>query len=103
MKIAIIGGGFYGCYLAYNLIKDKNKVTIFEKNKKILSEAAINNQYRLHKGFHYPRSTQTIKQTKQGANLFIKEFKKFVYFPKLNIYAVHKNSNINFTYLFYCH
>lgn len=96
MKIAIIGGGFYGCYLAYKLIKDKNKVTIFEKNKKILSEAAINNQYRLHKGFHYPRSTQTIKQTKQGANLFIKEFKKFVYFPKLNIYAVHKNSNINF-------
>ena len=96
MKIAIIGGGFYGCYFAYKLKKYGHKITIFEKNKKILSEAAINNQYRLHKGFHYPRSIETITQTNKGAELFIKEFKKYVFFPKQNIYAIHKHSKIDF-------
>ena len=99
MKIGIIGGGFYGCYLAYKLIQLNNKkyeVTIFEKKRNLLSETAINNQYRLHKGFHYPRSTKTIKQTNKGSNYFIKEFKKFVYFPKYNIYAIHKQSLIKF-------
>ena len=96
MKIAIIGGGFYGCYFAYKLKKYGHEITIFEKNKKILLEAAINNQYRLHKGFHYPRSIETITQTNKGADLFIKEFKKYVFFPKQNIYAIHKHSKINF-------
>lgn len=99
MKIGIIGGGFYGCYLAYKLIQLNNKkyeVTIFEKRKNLLSESAINNQYRLHKGFHYPRSINTIKQTNKGSNYFLKEFKKFVYFPKYNIYAIHKQSLIKF-------
>lgn len=98
MKIAIIGGGFYGCYFAYKILqlKKKHQITIFEKNNDILSEAAINNQYRLHKGFHYPRSQNTIKQTNQGFKFFSKEFKNFIYFPKINIYAIHRNSKINF-------
>ncbi len=98
MNIAIVGGGFYGCYFAYKILQlNKNhKVTIYEKNSSVLSEAAINNQYRLHKGFHYPRSRETIRQTSIGFKLFIKEFKNFLYKPKQNIYAIHKNSKINF-------
>ena len=66
-KIAIIGGGFYGSYLAYKLsFLKKFKIELFEKNNEILAETAIKNQYRLHTGFHYPRSEQTINQTING-------------------------------------
>ena len=41
IKIAIIGGGFYGCYLAYKLkdkFKTKAKIDLFEKNKSFYTE-----------------------------------------------------------------
>ncbi|MFZ3073666.1 MAG: NAD(P)-binding protein [Minisyncoccales bacterium] len=38
MKIAIIGGGICGLYLAKNLTQNKNKVTVFEKKKTIGKE-----------------------------------------------------------------
>jgi hypothetical protein len=97
VKIAIIGAGFYGSYLAYKFSNIKGvKVDLFEKNKKILSETAIKNQYRLHTGYHYPRSIATILQTSEGYKLFKKEFKKFLYFPNKNYYLIHKQSLINF-------
>ena len=59
MKVAIIGGGFYGCYIAQTLIRnftDNISVDIFEGEKNLLTGAATNNQCRLHLGFHYPRA-----------------------------------------------
>ena len=98
-SICIIGGGFYGCYIAKKINENyKNvQVEIFEKNSDLLSEAGKNNQYRLHLGFHYPRSFQTIKQTQEGSKIFIKEFKNFVSRPKKNIYLIHKKSLVKFT------
>ena len=98
-SICIIGGGFYGCYIAKK-IKENFKnvdIEIFEKNSSLISEAGRNNQYRLHLGFHYPRSLATIKQTQEGSKIFIKEFKKFISKPKKNIYLIHKNSKIKFS------
>ncbi|MDA9898873.1 FAD-dependent oxidoreductase [Candidatus Pelagibacter sp.] len=95
MNIGIIGGGFYGCYLAKHLSLN-NKVTIFEANRGLIMESGRYNQYRLHQGFHYPRSEETIKQTKIGYEKFIFEFKDYLYFPKYNYYCIHKNSKIDF-------
>ena len=96
--ICIIGGGFYGCYIAKKINENfKNiKIVIYEKNTDLLTEAGKNNQYRLHLGFHYPRSLQTIKQTQDGSKIFIKEFKNFISKPKKNIYLIHKNSVVKF-------
>lgn len=97
MKIAIIGGGFYGVYFAYKLSEYNNiKIDLFEKNSLILSETAISNQYRLHTGYHYPRSYDTIYQTILGFKKFKKEFKKFLYFPKKNFYLIHSKSLVSF-------
>ena len=97
MKIAIIGAGFYGVYFGYKLSRVKGlKVEIFEKNSDICQEVAQKNQYRLHTGFHYPRSLTTIKQTIDGYKLFLKEFKSFVSFPNNNLYLINKNSKISF-------
>ena len=95
MKIAIVGAGFYGCYFAKHLSKN-HKVYIFEKNSSLIMESGRNNQYRLHQGFHYPRSQKTIKQTKEGYKKFIQEFKKYIYFPKHNFYCIHRNSKVSF-------
>ena len=97
-KICIIGGGFYGCYLAKKIndkFKSNIKIDIFEKNNKLIQEAGKNNQHKLHLGFHYPRSTDTIKQVTKGSKKFKEEFKKFIFFPKTNLYLIHKNSLVN--------
>ena len=72
-KIAIIGAGWFGCYLAY-ILKKKFEVKIFEKEKNIFLGASGNNQNRLHRGFHYPRSFKTIQESKNGYKKFIKNF-----------------------------
>lgn len=58
MKIAIIGGGWVGCHLAYKL-KDEHNVTIFEKNNSLFEETSLKNQNRLHLGYHYARNHKT--------------------------------------------
>ena len=96
--VVIIGAGFYGCYIAKKIIEQnpKIKIDIYEKNSDILLGPARYNKYRLHTGFHYTRSFETIEQTIMGAKIFKKEFKNFFYYPRNNLYAIHKNSLTNF-------
>ena len=48
MKIAIIGAGFYGCYLAKKL-SNNHEVHLFESKEKMCMAAIVNNQNR-HRG-----------------------------------------------------
>lgn len=100
-RICIIGAGWYGCHIGYKLIKHGHDVTIFEKNKNIFEGSSGFNQYRLHTGFHYPRSDITIKETKSNYKRFIKEYKNYFFIPAKNIYCIaQKKSLIDFnTYL----
>jgi L-2-hydroxyglutarate oxidase LhgO len=58
-KIAVIGAGWFGCHIAYQLIKKNYSVKIYEERNDIFCGASGNNQNRLHLGFHYPRSLIT--------------------------------------------
>ena len=40
MKIAIIGGGWVGCHLAYKF-KNTHQITLYEKNKKLLDNVIV--------------------------------------------------------------
>jgi hypothetical protein len=104
VRVAIIGAGIYGAYIADTLSNDKKcLIDLYEKKNQILTETAQKNQYRLHIGYHYPRSKETILQTINGYKIFKKKFRNFLYFPKKNYYLVHKNSLINFNkYLNVC-
>jgi hypothetical protein len=97
LKICIIGGGFYGCFLSKKL-SEKYKVDLYEKETNIFhnSSAILNNQHRLHLGFHYPRSEKTIKQTINCFTLFKEEYGDFCFFPKNNMYLIHKDSLIKY-------
>ncbi len=94
ISIAIVGAGWYGCHLALYLKKIGHKIIIFEKNKDIFLGASGFNQFRLHVGFHYPRSSSTINEIKNNFDKFKKEYKKYIKFPKKNIYCIAKNKSL---------
>ena len=94
-KIAVIGAGFFGISIALKL--KKHDVTIYEKNSSILSGASKKNQLRFHKGYHYPRSTKTLKEVKKLNHYFTNFFSKEVLGNTQNYYAIaKKNSKISF-------
>ena len=73
MKIAIIGGGWVGCHLAYKL-KGTHDVNLFEKNNLLFKETSYNNQNRLHLGFHYSRNHKTRQMCKDTFSKFMDEY-----------------------------
>ncbi len=97
-KIAIIGAGWFGCYIGYDLIKSGYEVKIFEKEKEIFLGASGYNQNRLHLGFHYPRSYKTIQESKKGYEKFLKKFPRFTKNIKKNLYVIanHKKNLIDY-------
>lgn len=95
MKIAIIGAGIFGCSIASRLSKeDKVKsVVLYEKSSNILQGAAKNNQHRLHLGYHYPRSKETIEQIRSTLPLFLQEYGSCVRTIDKNYYLVANESD----------
>ena len=93
-SFCIIGAGWYGCHIGLYLKELGHNVVIYEKEKKIFSGASGFNQFRLHKGFHYPRSSETIEEVKKYYERFIKRYKDFVYYPKNNLYCIAKKKSL---------
>lgn len=58
-RIAVVGGGIFGITIAVRLANQGHRVDLFEKESGILRAASGINQFRLHRGYHYPRSTET--------------------------------------------
>jgi hypothetical protein len=102
MRICILGAGWFGCFIADELIKKDFNVTIYEKKKKIFLNASGNNQNRLHLGFHYPRSPLTMKLSKFGFAMFKKKFNKFSKKIENNYYAIVKSSDSKISFKNYC-
>jgi len=79
MRIAIVGGGIFGTTIAWNLAKYKLHVDVYESNRDILCGASAINQYRIHQGYHYPRSDDTAQSTRYSAPSFLATY------PEANI------------------
>ena len=73
-KVAVVGGGIFGCTTAWKLAKEGYDVTLYEQNDDIISQASYVNQYRLHRGYHYPRSKDTAQQSQWGEYSFLQEY-----------------------------
>lgn len=98
MNICVLGAGWFGCYIAHELIKKKYSVDIYEKENDIFLNASGNNQNRLHLGFHYPRSSITRRLSKAGFKSFKNKFKNFSKKIDNNFYAISNtlSSKMNF-------
>ena len=55
-RIVIIGGGFFGMYIAEYFARQGKKVLLCEKEADFMQRASYANQARVHNGYHYPRS-----------------------------------------------
>lgn len=95
MRIAIIGGGFYGCVTALALCESGVEVVLFERHSELLRGAIMSNQHRLHLGFHYPRCDKTINQAIAGFSRFVEAYPSAVKDIEKNIYCVHKKGFVS--------
>tara|TARA_B110000305_G_C19400512_1_gene619886 strand:+ start:497 stop:1510 length:1014 start_codon:yes stop_codon:yes gene_type:complete len=93
-QILIIGAGWYGCHLGLYLKEKGHKIRIYEKSNRIFNGSSGKNQFRVHQGYHYPRSSKTIKEIKKNFKNFLKTYGKFIKFPKDNIYCIAKNKSL---------
>lgn len=74
MKILVIGAGWYGCHLASIFAKEGHDITIIDKAGTPFTESSSKNQNRLHLGFHYPRSIETIHECQKGYPQFMSHY-----------------------------
>ena len=91
-KIAIIGSGFFGVATALMLAK-KHEVHIYEIKKDILNGASLANQLRFHLGYHYPRSSKTLKEVNDSYKDFSKFYSQKVFGNTKNYYGVSKQNS----------
>lgn len=92
-KIAVIGAGIFGCTVAKAISKKGYKCTIYEQNKEILCGASKVNQYRLHRGYHYPRSDATCDLLKISRKMFQEEYKEAICNDYKHIYSLARNDS----------
>lgn len=93
MRIAIIGGGWVGCHLAYKL-KQTHDIKIFDKNELLFQETSYKNQNRLHLGFHYARNYKTREMCKTTFERFLNDYGFLTKKIDRNLYCIPNSSSI---------
>jgi len=92
-KIAVVGGGIFGVTAALKLCKN-HEVTLFEKNSDILMAASGINQYRFHRGYHYPRSEETTLESLRSEQSFRAEYGNAVITDNEHYYCIAKEDSL---------
>ncbi len=94
MDVAIVGAGWYGCAIGDALLERGHRVTVFDAAAEPLSQTSGNNQFRLHLGFHYPRSHATREQSMTGFRRFVERYPDLTAPVPNNVYAVVRNRSL---------
>jgi FAD dependent oxidoreductase len=86
-KIAVAGAGIYGSTIAIRLAEQGHSVRLFDPLG-ILRATSVINQYRIHSGYHYPRSPETISETLEARAEFQKTYAPAVVRNSRHYYAI---------------
>src|SRR6478672_5783473 len=72
MRVGILGGGMQGCCCALALAERGVEVTLFDRNDRLVSRAAIANEGKIHLGYMYANdpSHSTARMMMNGALAF---------------------------------
>ncbi|HEY1380270.1 MAG TPA: FAD-dependent oxidoreductase [Gemmataceae bacterium] len=84
----VIGGGFYGLYLAGHLAGRGDRVVLCEREAGLMRRASYANQARVHHGYHYPRSVLTAQRSRVNYPRFVEEFRPAIDDSFEKVYAV---------------
>jgi hypothetical protein len=77
-NVAIVGGGIFGSTIAIELANQGYNVVLYERHESLLEEASSINEYRVHEGYHYPRSTATALECKASTSGFVKYYRQAI-------------------------
>ena len=86
-RVAVAGAGIYGTNVAIRLAEQGHQVRLFDPLG-ILRAASVINQYRIHSGYHYPRSPETISETLEARAEFMEAFAPAVVRNSRHYYAI---------------
>ena len=86
-KVAVAGAGVYGATIAISLAEAGHDVRLFDPLG-ILRAASAINQYRIHSGYHYPRSPETIRETLEARAEFLNTFAPAIVRNSRHYYAI---------------
>ncbi len=86
-KVAIAGAGIYGAATAIRLAEQGHDVHLFDPIG-ILNAASGINQFRIHSGYHYPRSPETIRETMEARGEFLQTYAPAIVRNSTHYYAI---------------
>src|SRR5258708_17948640 len=101
MRVGVLGGGLQGCCVALSLAQHGIDVTLFDRNEKLLSRAAVANEGKIHLGYMYANdpSHSTARMMMRGALAFAPFFARHLGLPYDSMtvsrpatYVVHRDS-----------
>lgn len=87
-SVAVVGGGVFGTSAAIQLAKSGLQITLFEREDDLFKCASGINQYRVHRGYHYPRSKETAASCDKDAELFKRSFRSSIEEDHQAYYAI---------------
>jgi hypothetical protein len=87
VKVAVAGAGIYGATIAIRLAQDGHDVRLFDPLG-ILRAASGINQFRIHSGYHYPRSPETILETLEARSEFMEAYAPAIVRNSRHYYAI---------------
>jgi hypothetical protein len=92
-KIAVAGAGIYGSTVAIRLAEEGHQVHLFDPLGVLRAGSAIN-QYRVHAGYHYPRSAETISEIAEARAEFTHTFACAIVRSSRHYYAIPKENSL---------
>lgn len=91
-KIAVAGAGIYGTNIAIRLAEEGHQVRLFDPLG-IMAAASAINQFRVHSGYHYPRSPETIDETLEVRAEFLRAYQAAIVQNTQHYYAIPKEGS----------
>jgi hypothetical protein len=92
MRVAVVGGGIFGCTIAVDLARAGIRVDLYEARSGILQGATARCQARLHRGYHYPRSDSTAAAARDASTQFEARYPEAVVKAPAHYYAIAPDS-----------
>jgi hypothetical protein len=88
VKIAVCGGGLFGATAAAFAARAGHEVHLFEAKARLIGGATSACYYRLHRGYHYPRSPETGLESLAAEASFREEYGECVLDGGHQFYAI---------------
>lgn len=87
-RIAVVGAGVFGVTAAIYLAREGWNVDILEAQRSVMNGATGNSVFRLHRGYHYPRSLYTAREANHSVESFLAEYGSAVIRTSQHLYAI---------------